>query len=211
MIQGFRKNNFSHRTLRTIANQTLNIMSTAQFRFEVAVSFAGDNKRDVIRRVMEILNEKIGPGKVFFDEWFIHELAGHDAQIVLQNIYRKKTRLVVSCVCKRYAEKSWTQDEWRAIQAFERELRDADSENVKRLRFLPLRFDDGEIAGLFSTAHVPDVRNSSPEEIADLIMKRLHSAKSASDDSSTASTLTLSESEVVDDSPESTVDAGQKT
>lgn len=152
-------------------------MNDSEFRFEVAVSFAGEKKRDTIKRVMEILVAKIGVGKVFFDEWFEPELAGHDGQIVLQNIYLKKTRLVVSCICERYGEKPWTQDEWRAIQAFERDLRDADTENVKRMRFLPLRFDDGEVVGIYPTAIVPDVRNRTAEEIADLILARLELAQ----------------------------------
>jgi hypothetical protein len=168
-------------------------MSTSEFRFEVAVSFAGDNKRDVIRRIMEILRENVGTDQVFFDEWFEDYLAGFDAHLVLRNIYLKQTRLVVSCICKRYGEKPWTQDEWRAIQEFERGLRDGDTDNVKRMRFLPLRFDDGELAGLSSTAIAPDVRNRSPEKIAELILKRLARAKSACGDS--PATPVASESE----------------
>lgn len=154
-------------------------MNDSEYRFEVAVSFAGDKKRDLIRQIMEILVAKTGRGKVFFDEWFEAELAGHDGQIVLQNIYLRKTRLVVSCICERYGEKPWTQDEWRAIQVFERDLRDADTENVKRMRFLPLRFDDGEVTGIYPTAIVPDVRNRTAEEIADLILERLELAKAS--------------------------------
>lgn len=152
-------------------------MDQEDYRFEIAISFAGDNKRDLVRKVAVLLQEKVGKGKVFFDEWFESELAGTDAHIVLQNYYQKKTRLVVTCVCKRYNEKPWTQEEWRAIQAFERDLRDAGSGNVKRMRFLPLRFGDGEIDGLFSTAIVPDVRSREPKEIAELILKRLDHTK----------------------------------
>ncbi len=148
-------------------------MNPEDYRFEIALSFAGDNKRDLVREVAELLREKVGNGKIFFDEWFESELAGPDAQIVLQNYYGKMTRLVVACVCQRYNEKPWTQEEWRAIQAFERGLRDAGTDNVKRMRFLPLRFGDGEIDGLFSTVIIPDVRNRSPKEIAELILKRL--------------------------------------
>ena len=152
-------------------------MTASDYRFEIAISFAGDNKRAFVRAVAECLQNKLGKGKVFFDEWYEEELAGHDAQVVLQNYYGKMTRLVVTCVCQRYNEKPWTQDEWRAIQAFERGLRDAGTSNVRRMRFLPLRFGDGEIDGLFSTAIVPDVRNRTPEAIADLILKRLDRAK----------------------------------
>jgi len=155
-------------------------MSHPDYRFEIAISFAGDKKRDLVRKVAELLREKVGEGKVFFDEWFESEIAGHDAQTVLQNYYTKKTRLVVTCVCQRYNEKPWTQDEWRAIQAFERDLRDASNDNIKRMRLLPLRFGDGDIDGLFRTAVVPDVRNRAPEEIAELILKRLERAKQES-------------------------------
>src|SRR5262245_7082497 len=110
-------------------------MNQEDYRFEIAISFAGDNKRDLVRKVAELLQEKLGEGRVFFDEWFESELAGPDAQVVLQNYYRKMTRLVVTCVCQRYNEKPWTQEEWRVIQAFERDLRDAGTENVKRMRF----------------------------------------------------------------------------
>ncbi len=152
-------------------------MSNSDYRFEIAISFAGDNKRDSVRKVAGLLQEKVGKGKVFFDEWFESELAGADAQLVLQNYYGKRTRLVVACVCQRYNEKPWTQDEWRAILAFERDLRDAGTDNVKRMRFLPLKFGDGEVDGLFSTAMVPDVRDRTPEEIAELILQRLDHAK----------------------------------
>jgi len=151
--------------------------SDPDYRFEIALSFAGDNKRDLVRKVAELLRNEVGEGKVFFDEWFEAELAGPDAQALLQTYYGKKTRLVVTCVCERYGEKSWTQEEWRAIQAFERTLRDAGSNNVKRMRFLPLRFGDGEIDGLFETAIVPDVRNRTAVEITELILERLRLAQ----------------------------------
>ena len=147
------------------------------YRFEVALSFAGDNKRDKVRQIASTLRNKLGDGKVFFDEWFEAELAGHDAVAYLHNVYGKQAQLVVTCVCARYNEKPWTQDEWRAIQAFERGLRDVNSGNIKRMRFLPLRFGDGEVDGLFSTAIVPDVRDRTPQAIAKLILERLRLSK----------------------------------
>lgn len=68
------------------------------YRFDVAISFAGDGKRDQVRAVAERLRRELGHDKVFFDEWFEAELAGHDAHIVLQNIYGKHARLVVTGV-----------------------------------------------------------------------------------------------------------------
>jgi tetratricopeptide (TPR) repeat protein len=143
------------------------------FRFQVAFSFAGDGKRDVVRAVAELVRSSVGAGRVFFDEWFEEELAGHDAQIVLQTIYMRHTLLVVACICDQYDSKSWTREEWRAIQAFERTLRDAGTINSERLRLLPLGFGDGTADGLLETAIVPDVRDRSVAEIADLILSRL--------------------------------------
>ena len=144
------------------------------FRFEVALSFAGDGKRDLVRETAKYLENVLGSKRVFFDEWFEAEIAGVDAHTVLQRIYQCESRMVVACVCQHYADKSWTQDEWRAIQSFERKLRDACSGNVDRLRLLPLRFGDGDVDGLFDTAIVPDVRNRSAQQIANLILKRLN-------------------------------------
>jgi hypothetical protein len=143
------------------------------FRFEVALSFASDGKRDKVRELARLLRDELGDGRVFFDEWFEAELAGPDAQVVLQDYYGRASRLVVVCVCRRYGEKPWTQEEWRAIQSLERGLRDAGSGNLRRMRFLPLRFGDGDVDGLFDTAIVPDVRHRTAREIADLILKRL--------------------------------------
>jgi hypothetical protein len=155
------------------------------YRFEVAFSFAGDGKRDKVRSVAELLREELGDGRVFFDEWFEAELAGHDAQLVLQDFYRKQARVVVACLCHRYGEKPWTQDEWRAIQALERGLRDATAGNIRRMRLLPLRFGDGEVDGLFDTAIVPDVRDRPPRKIADLILERLQLAQRPSENVAT--------------------------
>ena len=55
----------------------------SDYRFSVAISFAGDNKRSIVRAVATILRDKLGEGRVFFDEWFEAELAGHDANTCL--------------------------------------------------------------------------------------------------------------------------------
>jgi hypothetical protein len=153
--------------------------NSESYRFEVAFSFAGDDKRPKVREIAESLRSELGDGKVFFDEWFEAELAGHDANLVLQSIYRHQSRLVVICVCGRYDKKSWPQDEWRAIQSLERTLRDPPGENKARLRFLPLRFGDGDVEGLSDTALVPDVRERPAAGITALIVERLELIRGA--------------------------------
>lgn len=144
----------------------------------MAFSFAGDGKRDVVRAVATRVREKIGKSKVFFDEWYEDLLAGPDANVVLQRIYQTQSFVVVVGVCERYSEKPWTQDEWRAIQVFERSLRDAGGDNLKRMRFLPLRFGPGTLPGIpLETAIVPEVAHRSEDDIVRLILRRLARAR----------------------------------
>ena len=146
---------------------------SSEYRFSIALSFAGDNKRDKVREIAKHLQNKLPDRTVFFDEWFEAEIAGHDAQTFMQNVYRDSSELVVVCVCGRYNDKSWTQEEWRAIQSFERTLRAPGADESERFRFLPIRFADGEIDGLFDTAIVPDMSNRAADAIAGFILERL--------------------------------------
>jgi len=140
------------------------------FEFDVALSFAGDNKRDKIREIANKLKERIQDGKVFFDGDFEYASAGLNADTYFQNVYGKESRLVVSCICKRYNEKNWTQHEWRAIRNFASKL---GNDPVARSRFLPIRFDDGEVDGIFSNIDIAlDVRDLEVDVIVELIFNR---------------------------------------
>src|SRR5207248_2089522 len=86
----------------------------------------------------------LGSGSVFFDEWFEHYIAGDDADLVLQDIYEKRSELVVVCVSSRYGGKPWTQAEYRAIRARQMRLRSAFDDRA-RYRMLPIRVGDGDI------------------------------------------------------------------
>ena len=67
-------------------------------RFEVAISFAGDNKRDKVRKVAELVREQLGEDTVFFDEFYEHEIPGQDADLYFQRVFYEQTTMVVSCV-----------------------------------------------------------------------------------------------------------------
>lgn len=140
-------------------------------RFEVAFSFAGE-QRDLVRSIAEAVERLLGPGTVFFDEWFEHYIAGADADLVLQDIYHDRTVLVVACISERYGKKAWTQAEWSAIRALQMKLRGSDEEN-DRLRILPIRVGDGDVKGVLFNAICPDVRQRTPVEAAQLIVNRL--------------------------------------
>ena len=65
-------------------------------KFAVAFSCAGE-QRALVRTIALSVEAVVGLGSVFFDEWFEHYIAGDDADLVLQDIYGKRSELVVVC------------------------------------------------------------------------------------------------------------------
>lgn len=143
-------------------------------RFTVAFSLAGE-QRELVRPVATEVERILDEQTVFYYEWYQHWTAGLDSDLLLQRIYGEQTELVVLCVCETYGEKSWTQIEHRAIRARWSQLTVSDAQVV-----LPLRVGEGNIPGIFSTTSiVPDIRNLTPTESAELIIARLNMIRGA--------------------------------
>ncbi|MCP5515782.1 MAG: TIR domain-containing protein [Verrucomicrobiales bacterium] len=140
-------------------------------RFLVAFSFAGE-QRDLVRSIAAAVEQRLGRGTVFFDEWFEAWLAGPDADIRLQRIYHERAELVVPCISERYEGKPWTWAEYEAIRALRMKLHQSGKPGDD-LRVLPLRVGDGDVKGIHFNAIVPDVRHRPPEATAQLIVDRL--------------------------------------
>ena len=150
---------------------------TETFRFAVAFSFAGPH-RDNVRAIAELVSAQLDPGipdrskgRVFFDEWFEHEILGDDMDVLLQRFYHDQSRMVVADVSEEYAERPWCQAEARAIRALRFEL-DPARDETGRLRLLNIRLGEGEVPGIFKTTAYLDGINKTAEECADLILKR---------------------------------------
>ena len=141
-------------------------------KFLVAFSFAGE-QRELVRSIAEAVEQKLGEGTVFLDEWFEHYLAGADADLKLQGIYGAQCALAVVCVSERYGGKAWTQAEHEAIRGRLMQSR-ASNDPLDRESILPIRVGDGEVPGIppFTTI-VPDVRERPVEEAAQLVINRL--------------------------------------
>lgn len=140
-------------------------------RFLVAFSFAGE-QRPLVRAVAQAVEARLGPSTVFFDEWYDFWLAGHDADLKLQDLYGKRCALAVVCVSERYGNKPWTLAEHEAIRARLMQAR-ASPRTEERDAVLPIRVGDGEVPGVAFNAIVPDVRGRAAEETAELIVRRL--------------------------------------
>jgi hypothetical protein len=116
----------------------------------------------------------LGRSTVFYDDWYTHWIAGTDADLLLQGVYGKQAELVVVCVSGAYGDKPWTHTEHRAVRARFQQAATAQD----RLRVLPVRVGDGEVEGVLFNEIVPDIRNKSPTEAAELIVARLNLARS---------------------------------
>lgn len=118
-----------------------------QFEFDIAVSFAGED-RDFVANVVTAL-EPSGL-KVFYDDRFKAEAWGEDLVDYFTDIYQSKSRFAVIFVSRHYAEKNWTNLERRSVLARALTQRSA--------YVLPVQLDDTRLDGLLPTVAYLDAR-----------------------------------------------------
>lgn len=133
--------------------------------YDVALSFAGE-QREYVERVAALV--RAGGARVFYDLYETVNLWGKNLYDHLQQVYRERARYVVIFASTDYAEKAWTNHERQSAQARALEL--------KREYILPARFDDTEIPGILKTVAYIDLRRTSPEKLAELILDKIGSA-----------------------------------
>ena len=67
--------------------------------FDVAFSFPGE-KRNYISKIANYLKDVLGPDKVFYDYFYQSQLAKPGIDVVLQNIYKNNSKLIVIALCE---------------------------------------------------------------------------------------------------------------
>jgi hypothetical protein len=130
--------------------------------YDVCLSFAGEN-RNYVDKVAHIL--QISGVRTFYDEFEKVSLWGKDLYSHLHDIYQNQASYCVVFISKDYAEKAWTTHERRSAQS--RALT-SDVEYI-----LPVRFDDTKIPGIPETIGFIDLRTTSPEQLSDIIIKKI--------------------------------------
>ncbi|MES2694716.1 MAG: TIR domain-containing protein [Verrucomicrobiota bacterium] len=136
-------------------------------RFRVALSFPGE-RRPYVSKVAAILRKKLGRDSVFYDFDYQSQLARPNLDLLLQNIYRKQSHLLVVFLSCEYAKKDWCGLEWRAIRDIIKSREDD--------KIMFVRFDDTPIDGLFSIDGYVDGARFTPAAVAKMITDRLPSA-----------------------------------
>ena len=158
-------------------------MPADTYQFDVAISYAGED-RLYAEALADVLH---GRGvNVFYDKYEQAVLWGEDLYTKLSDIYQNKSRFCILFISKHYVAKLWTKHELRSAQA--RALKEQDA------YILPIRLDDTEILGLFSTTSHLDWYQETPEKIADLLVQKLQSVSQAS----SAFAQNLSKEKIID-------------
>ena len=142
-------------------------MASGEFEYDVAVSFAGED-RLTAERFAEILQAQ--GLKVFYDKWEQADLWGRDLYHHLDEVYSQKARFCVMFLSAHYAAKAWTNHELKSAQAR------AFQENDEYI--LPLRLDDTVIPGIRPTLGYLDLRKISVENAARLAIEKIMAARS---------------------------------
>jgi hypothetical protein len=139
-------------------------------RFAVSLSYARERRpfvekvRDELRLLLDDELKQNGQ-EIFYDDDYAHEAAGQNMDVWLQTIYREQSELVAVFLCDTYIEKKWCGVEWGAINELSHKA---------RLRVLPIQFNDAPIPGIPSMQGYINAENKTPEEVAKLIVLRLH-------------------------------------
>lgn len=132
--------------------------------FDVALSFPGE-VRPIVEQVAFELGHLGGDNTCFYDNNYRPQLARPALDILLQDIYRNRARLVVVFLGGDYQRKDWCGVEFRAIREI---LMERDN---KKIMFV--RMDDGAVDGVFKTDGYIDGRRFSPHDIAHFINERV--------------------------------------
>ena len=143
----------------------------------VAFSYAGE-QRDLVQRIAEALEARLGKGRVYYDRWYEAWINGGFSRQRLMNIYRNDAAVNVVCLSADHHRKPWTKEERETIvsrrMAFEGARPDAEYHE----EFL-LRVGDGDVDGFPVTTIFTDARGRLEADIVGLIVDKLCLARPA--------------------------------
>jgi hypothetical protein len=142
-------------------------LASAQFDFDVAISYAGSN-RDIAARISDEL--KLAGYRVFYDRDYQHALLGEDLTQYLQDTYFRRSRFAIVIISSAFKESNWASNwEWKAVLARMHDQRGA--------YLLPYVLEDTDLPGLTKTIGYVSHRDCTPTEFAALVIRKLREAR----------------------------------
>jgi hypothetical protein len=131
--------------------------------FDVALSFPG-SARPLVKTIADELERTLGPNTCFYDNNYTAQLARPSLDVLLQDVYRNRSKLIVVFLGGQYQTRDWCGVEFRAIK--EMLLR----RDFHQIMFVKL--DDEPVEGVFATDGYVDSRAHDPRSIARFIAER---------------------------------------
>ncbi|MEK6324545.1 MAG: TIR domain-containing protein [Acidobacteriota bacterium] len=131
-------------------------------RYEIALSFAGENRPFVDQVARELRAMGV---TVFYDAFEEVNLFGKDLAAHFAGIYKDLADYCAMFISNHYVHKAWPQLERQHAQA--RAL-------VERREYiLPIRLDDAEVPGLSPTIGYVDARSKTSQAIAIILFRKI--------------------------------------
>jgi hypothetical protein len=146
------------------SNRDSKVIDITKHHFDVSFSFPGE-LRNEIEPIILALESEIGREAYFYDNNYLSQLARPSLDVLLQDIYGQRSKLIVVFLCEKYQEKEWCGLEFRAIREIIMQR--------KHEKVMYVRMDDGKVDGVFKTDGYIDGRTHSPKEIAKYIKQRI--------------------------------------
>lgn len=146
--------------IKQVVNSVMAVSEASEFDFDVALSFAGQDRKVAHQIALALQDRGI---KVFYDDFFKHELWGKDLAKYLGEVYEHRARYCLMLTSRHYGFNFWTKHERQHAQS--RQLREPEE------YLLQVRLDDTEVPGIPGT--IAYVRYSDFETVADLVKEKL--------------------------------------
>lgn len=132
--------------------------------FDVAFSFPGEI-RTYVRSVASEVERALGPHTYFYDNNYTAQLARPSLDTLLQDIYSRRSKLIVVFLCEKYQEKEWCGVEFRAIKEIIMQKEHG--------KVMFVKMDDGKVDGVFKTDGYIDASRHTSQELASFIQERV--------------------------------------
>jgi hypothetical protein len=135
---------------------------TREYEFDVALSFAGEDRALVEKVIEELRSSNI---RMFYDQDQSIESWGEDLVEYLTNAYQNRARYAIIFISQPYLEKMWTNLERRSVLARAAGQRSA--------YLLPVRLDDTPLPGLLPTLAYLDIRLLGADGLVEAIKSKI--------------------------------------
>jgi len=138
------------------------ISKEAPDRYEVAISYAGEDKKIAEELAKRLRDKNI---KVFIDRFSQADLWGKNLSNEFKELFGPKADYVLTLISKHYVVKDWTDFEFTVARG--------EAKKRNREFILPIRLDNAPMVGLRSDICYLDYRKDGPKVIVNTLLQKL--------------------------------------